>query len=67
MTLTREDPRPLAPQVRSATLRAVALAVVSVAVYWVVTTYADDAVRFLRSLGLGSETSNRGSCRPWRC
>ena len=61
MTLTREDPRPLAPQVRSATLRAVALAVVSVAVYWVVTTYADDAVRFLRSLGL-----RQRDIQPWQ-
>ena len=61
MTLTREDPRPLAPQVRAATLRAVALAAVSVAVYWAVTTYADDAVRFLRSLGL-----RQRQLQPWQ-
>lgn len=61
MTLTREDPLPLRPQVRQAALRTVFLAVVTVAVFWAVTSYADDAVRFLRGFGL------KGSrIEPWR-
>lgn len=50
--MTREDSRPLRSQVRAEAVRTVVLLAVSVAVYWAVTTYADDAVRLLRSFGL---------------
>lgn len=61
MTLTREDPLPLRPQVRTAALRTAFLVVVTVAVFWAVTSYADDAVRFLRGFGLRSR-----QIEPWR-
>lgn len=61
MTLTREDPLPLRPMVRSAALRTAFLVVVTLAVFWAVTSYADDVVRFLRELGLRSR-----QIEPWR-
>lgn len=61
MTLTREDPRPLRPQVRKAALQTAFLMAVTVAVFWAVTSYADDVVRFLRGFGLKS-----GQIEPWR-
>lgn len=59
--MTREDPRPLRSQVRAAAVRTVSLLALSVAVYRAVTTYADVAVRLLRSLGL-----RQRQLEPWR-
>lgn len=61
MTLTREDPRPLRSKVRAEAVRTVVLLAVSVTVYWAVSTYADDAVRLLRSFGL-----RQRQIEPWR-
>ena len=61
MTLTREDPRPLRPQLAKAVMRTVLLAAVSVAVFWAVTNYADVAVQYVQRLGL-----RRRQIEPWR-
>lgn len=61
MTLTREDPRPLRPLVGSAALRTVSLAALTAAVYWAVTTYADEVVQVLLDLGL-----RRRQVEPWQ-
>ena len=61
MPLTREDPQPLRPQVRSAALRTAFLMALSAAVFWAVTSYADVVVQFLRGLGLRSR-----QIEPWR-
>lgn len=61
MTLTREDPLPLRPQIRKAALHTAFLVVVTGVVFWAVTTYADEAVRFIRGFGLKSS-----QIEPWR-
>ena len=61
MPLTREDPQPLRPQVRSAALRTAFLMALTAAVFWAVTSYADVVVQFLRGAGLRSR-----QIEPWR-
>ena len=61
MTSTREDPRPLLPLMGSAALRTVFFSVLTAAVYWAVTSYADDVVRVLLQLGLRGR-----QIEPWR-
>ncbi len=61
MTLTREDPQPLRPQVRSDALRTAFLMALTAAVFWAVTSYAGVVVQFLRGAGLRSR-----QIEPWR-